>query len=152
MKADQVSPLFWLTFGLVSAFGSIKLGLGTFREPGPGLLAFLASIFICLMALVVLFQSLFLKRGFLNKLSTLWEGTSWRRPLAIGVILLGYIFSLERVGFLLTSLIMLFIILKLVEKLSWTRTIVISLSISVGTFLLFNKILKTTLPRGLIGF
>ncbi|MGC8808787.1 MAG: tripartite tricarboxylate transporter TctB family protein [bacterium] len=152
MRADQVSPLFWLAFGLLSAFGSIKLGLGTFREPGPGLLAFLASIFICLMALVILFQSLVLKRGFLNKLSTLWEGASWHRPLAIGVTLIVYIFILERVGFLLTSLIMLFIILKLVEKLPWTRTIVISLSISVGTFLLFNKILKTTLPRGIFGF
>lgn len=152
MKADQVSPLFWLAFGLLSAYGSIKLGLGTFREPGSGLLAFLASIFICLMALVVLFQSLILKRGFLNELSTLWEGASWRRPLAIGVILIFYIFSLERVGFLLTSLIMLFIILKLVEKLSWIKTIAISLSISVGTFFLFNKILKATLPKGLFGF
>lgn len=152
MKADQLSPLFWLAFGLVSAYGSIKLGLGTFREPGPGLLAFLASIFICLMAMVVLVQSLVLKRGFLHKLSSLWEGASWRRPLAIGMILIFYICTLERVGFLVTSFIMLFIIFKLVEKLSWTRTIVISLSISLGTFFLFSKILKATLPQGIFVF
>lgn len=152
MKADQVSPLFWLAFGLLSAYGSIKLGLGKLREPGSGLLPFLASIFICIMAGVILFQSLVLKRGFLNRLSTLWEGASWRHPLAIGLVLIFYIISLERIGFLVTSLIMLFIIFKLVEKLSWARTIVISLSFSLGTFFLFSKILKATLPRGIFGF
>lgn len=152
MKADQVSPFFWLAFGLLSAYGAVKMGLGTFREPGSGLLAFLASCFICLMAIIILFQSLVLKRGFLDKVYSLWEGASWRRPLAIGIILGAYIFSLERVGFLITSLAMLFVMFKLVEKLSWAKAIVISLTISWLAFILFNKILKATLPRGFLGF
>lgn len=151
MKADQVSPLFWLAFGVLSAYGSIKLGLGTLREPGPGLLAFLASCFISFMAIIVLFQALVLKRGFLEKIPNLWEGASWRRPLAIGLILVGYLFSLEKIGFLITSFAMLFITFKLVEKLPWVRTIVLSLTISGGAFILFNKILKATLPRGILG-
>lgn len=152
MKADQISPFFWISFGLLSAYGSIKLGLGTLREPGSGLLAFLASCFIILMAVIVLFQSWVFKRGYLTKVSTLWEGASWHKPLAIGLVLVGYILVLERVGFLITSLFILFIMFKVVEKLSWTKATVISLSISLGTFLLFTKILKATLPRGIFGF
>ncbi|MGQ9695739.1 MAG: tripartite tricarboxylate transporter TctB family protein [Thermodesulfobacteriota bacterium] len=151
MKADRISPIFWLAFGLLSAYGSVKLGLGTLREPGSGLLAFLASCFICLMAIIVLTQA-FLGRGFLEQVSTLWAGTSWRRPLKVGMILLAYLFSLERLGFVFTSLAILFVMFKMVEKLSWIKAIVISTSISLGTFYMFTKILKTTLPRGFFGF
>ncbi len=151
MKAERVSSLFWLAFGLLCIYGSINLGLGTIHEPGSGFLPFLASCFICLMALVVLLQTLFAQRP-MDKISSLWKETSWRRPLAIAIILVGYIFSLERLGFLLTSMAILFLMFKGVEKLSWLKATVISVTVSLGAFLLFTKILKATLPRGFLGF
>lgn len=147
-----MSSLFWFAVGLISIYGSIRLDLGTLRQPGSGLLSFLAGCFICLMAMIVLLQSFLRGRGVQVKLSSLWKGLRWHRPLAIGLILIAYILALERMGFLITSLITLFVMFKVVEKLSWGKAILISVSISAASFLLFNTLLKATLPRGIFGF
>ena len=152
MKAERLGAIFWLGVGLISIYGSAQLGIGTMRRPGSGFLSLLAGCFISLMALIVLLQSLLQRQGKEAKLSSLWEGVKWRRPLAIGLILVVYILVLEKVGFLITSLLTLFVMFKGVEKISWGKAILISVSISAGSFLLFNNLLKATLPRGIFGF
>ncbi|MFH1977416.1 MAG: hypothetical protein ABIJ52_17985 [Pseudomonadota bacterium] len=51
MKADGVSGLFWLAAGLIGMYGSVTLGIGTAREPGPGFLPFFSSLFISVVEL-----------------------------------------------------------------------------------------------------
>ena len=152
MQAERVGSLVWLAFGLLSIYGSFGLGLGTLREPGSGFLALLAGGFISLMALVVFLQSLLSGRGLMMKVSSLWEGVNWHRPLTIGLILVAYILALERIGFLITSLLTLLVMFKVVEKLPWWKAILISVTISAAAFTLFNHVLKATLPRGVFGF
>jgi len=152
MQAERVGTLFWFVFGLISIYGSIQLGVGTLREPGSGFFSFLAGAFISLMAVIVFVQSFLRGRGMRVKLSALWGGLMWYRPLAIGLILVAYILALERIGFLITSLVTLFVLFKIVERLSWMKATLISVSISAASFLLFNTLLKATLPRGIFGF
>lgn len=152
MPAERIGGLFWLAVGLGSIFGSIQLGVGTFRNPGSGFLSLLAGFFICLMALIVLFQSFFLNPGGQAKLSALWQGTRWRRPLTISILLVVYILLLETTGFLLTSLFTLLIMFKGIEKLAWRRSLILAIAISAIAFVLFNHVLKATLPRGIFGF
>ncbi len=151
MGADRVSGLFWLVFGLICIYGSVLLELGTFREPGSGFFPFLAGCFFSLMAIIVLLRSLIPGRGFQAKLSSLWEGLNWHRPLAVGLLMLGYILALERAGFFLTSLILLFFMLKWLEKFPWWKALLIPLSASAFIYLLFHTLLKATLPMGILG-
>ena len=152
MSAERASALFWLTVGLISIYGSVHLGFGTLREPGSGFLSFLAGCFICLMALIVFFQSFLSGERSPVKISTLWRGLRWHRPITIGLLTLGYILALERIGFLLSGFLLLFIILKGVENLSWRRAILIPFSTLGVSYLLFHFILKASLPRGIFGF
>ena len=152
MKAGRLSGLFWLAGGLISIYGSFLLGLGTLREPGPGLFPFFAGCFVSLMATVDYFQSFLREWEIQDKLSALWKGLNWHRPLAISLLSLGYILALERIGFLLSSFLLLFTLFKGVEKLSWRKSILIP-AITLGTiFLLINFLLKGTLPKGVLGF
>lgn len=152
LKADRLSSLCWLALGLVSMYGATRLGLGNMHEPGSGFLAFLAGIFISVLALIVFFQSFLKGRGLQVRIGALWEGANFRRPLVIGIIVLAYILILERLGFLITSFLMLTVLMKWVEKLSWRNALLIpGLTIGVS-FLLFNLFLKATLPRGIFGF
>jgi len=151
MGADRVSGLFWLGFGLLCIYGSALLGLGTLREPGTGFFPFLSGCFFALLAFVVLLRSFIPGRGFQAKISSFWKGLNWRRPLAVGLLILVYILMLERAGFLLTSLILLFFMLKWVEKFSWWKALLISASASACTYLLFHTLLKATLPIGILG-
>ena len=152
MGADRISSLFWLVFGLLCMYGSVLLGLGTLREPGTGFFPLLAGSFFTLLALIVFVRSLIPGRGFQASISSLWKGTLWRRPLAVGFLMAGYILALEWIGFLLTSLLVLLIMLKGVEKFPWWKAILISVLSSGSTFLLFHVLLKATLPTGIFGF
>jgi putative tricarboxylic transport membrane protein len=152
MPAERIGGLFWLAVGLGSIFGSIQLGVGTFRNPGSGFLSLLAGFFICLMALIILFQSFLLKPVGRMKVSTLWQGTRWGRPLTIGILLVVFILFLETTGFLLTSLFTLLIMFRGIEKLSWRRSLILAIAISAISFILFNHVLKASLPRGIFGF
>jgi len=152
MQAERAGGLFWFAVGLISIYGSIKLGLGTLREPGPGFLSFLAGCFISLTAAIVFLQSFLQRQEVVAKLSGFWKGLRWNRPLYIGFILVAYILALERIGFLLTSLLTLLVMFKGVEKLSWWKSTLISVTISAVSFWLFNNVLKATLPKGVFGF
>ena len=71
---------------------------------------------------------------------------------AIGLLTLGYILALEKIGFLLSGFLLLLVILKGVENLSWRKAILIPFSTLGASYLLFHFILKATLPKGILGF
>lgn len=152
MQAEQISSLFWLGFGLLSIYGSTKLGLGTLSEPGSGFLAFLAGLFICLMALINFLWSLLAQGGRQSYFSSLWAGVSWFRPLILVLLLLGFIMALEKIGFILSSFFIMLAMLKGLENLSWTKAVLISGISMASAYFLFVSLLKVSLPRGLIWF
>lgn len=151
MEADRMSGFFCLIFGFLCMYASTQLTLGTFREPGPGFFPFIAGCFFSLLALLIVISSFIPGKERKNKVSSLWKRVNWRRPLTAGLLLLCYILMLERMGFLLTSLIVLFLMLRWVEKFSWGKALLISASASACTYLLFQTLLKANLPIGILG-
>ena len=152
MKADVISSVFWLAIGLISLYGAHLLGLGTWHEPGSGFLPFLAGCFISIMALAVLLQALIRKRKSQADVTAPWKNVNWRRPLFICVMLAVYLLVFEKLGFLLTNVLLLFFLFKKVENLSWGKALVYPV-LTVGfSYLLFNVFLKATLPKGFLGF
>jgi putative tricarboxylic transport membrane protein len=82
----------------------------------------------------------------------LWKDLKWRRPAAVSLLILAYILGLERLGFVLTSLLFLLVIFKWVEKFHWQKTLLVTV-LAVGfSYLLFHTFLKASLPRGILGF
>lgn len=152
MKADRVSSLFWMAIGLGFIYGSVRLGLGTLREPGSGLLSLLAGSCLALMALILFFQSFVRGKGLQIKISALWEGMKWHRPVTIGFVLLGYILGLESIGFILCSLLLIFFMLKVLENYSWGKAALISVMASTFSYLIFSVLLKVMLPKGIFWF
>jgi putative tricarboxylic transport membrane protein len=152
MNADRVSGLFWLAVGLFTIYGSIRLGLGTLHEPGSGFLPFLAGGFISLVAMIVFLQSFIRWRGVPLNLTVLWKDVNWHRSVIIGLLTLGFIIALEGLGFFLTSFFLLFLLFKWVEKFSWGKAIIIPVLTLGVTYLLFNILLKATLPKGIFSF
>ncbi len=43
-NTDQSSSLFWLAVAIGIVFLSLKYGVGTFHEPGPGFITFFAGL------------------------------------------------------------------------------------------------------------
>ena len=152
MNAERVGSFFWMAVGLISLYGSFHLGLGDLREPSSGFLPFLAACFICFMAGIVLLQSLLPKKEVQARLSNLWAGVDWHRPLIITLLALGFILVLEWLGFILSGFLLMFILFKWEEKFPWGKAILIPVTTVGLTYLLFGLILKANLPRGVLGF
>ena len=147
-----MSSLFWMAIGLGFIYGSIRLGLGTLREPGSGFLSLFAGSCLTLMALILFFQSFIRGKGLPSKISALWEGMKWHRPVIIGLVLLGYILALESLGFILCSLLLIFFMLKALENFSWGKAALISVMASTFSYLIFSVLLKVMLPKGIFWF
>jgi putative tricarboxylic transport membrane protein len=151
MNAERMGGIFWLIFGLLVMFGSFRLGLGILQAPGSGFLGFLAGAFVFLMAVIILVQS-FLGKDSQVKLSALWKDSQWWRPATVALLVLAYVLVLERLGFLLTSLLFMLIMFKWVEKFPWPKTVLVTLAVVFCSYLLFHTLLKASLPQGVLGF
>lgn len=152
MKADRVSSLFWMAIGLGFIYGSVRLGLGTLGEPGSGFLSFLAGSCLTLLALILFIQSFIQGKGLPGKMSALWAGMKWHRPVMIALVLLGYILGLESIGFILCSLLLIFLMLRVLEDFSWGKSVLISVLASASSYFIFSVLLKVMLPRGVLRF
>ncbi len=145
---DLGSSCFWALFSVLVAWESSHLRLGSLHKPGAGFLPFLAACTLAGLSLIVVIQSL-LKREEEEPAPGI-EKVRWSKALLILLFLLGYAFSLERLGFVITTFLLLFLLLKLIEPQSWPRTILISLFGSVLSYLFFQSWLQVQLPQGLL--
>jgi putative tricarboxylic transport membrane protein len=103
------------------------------------------------MAIIVFLQS-FARGKDQGRIAALWTGVNWHRPLIITLAILGFILVLENLGFILTSFLLMFVLFKWVEKISWAKAIFIPGLVLGLTYLVFEVFLKATLPKGFLGF
>ncbi len=62
-----------------------------------------------------------------------------------------YAFTIERLGYLLSTGVVTFALLWYFNRRAWLFNIVMSVGISVSIFILFDTLLKQSLPRGIFG-
>lgn len=152
MNAERLSSLAWLLVGAASIYGAIDLGIGSMEEPGSGFMAFAGGCFISLMALLIFFQSYKADPALQTRVSSLWKGVNWSRSIAITLITLAFILSFDKLGFFTSGFILLVIIMRWLEGLRWTTSLVVPLVAVVSTYLLFHTVLQISLPSGIFGF
>ncbi len=141
-----------MILGGVIIYGSVQLNLGSLTEPDSGFLPFLAGCSICLTAIIVFLQSFIQGERVQDKLSALWQGLRWWRPTVVLFLLLVYTLVMRKIGFLLTTFVILFMMFRVVERLSWRKTVSLSILISFLSYLLFDVFLGATLPKGIFSF
>lgn len=149
-KAERISPLIWLLFALYICVESLRLPLGSWRDPGPGFLPLGAGFCLGILSATAYFQ-----RG--SPKGEEGQGSKdskgrWKSILFILLALCGYSVFLEFLGFLLTTFLLLLLLFRFVEPQPWKTVIGGSLLASVASYVVFEIWLKTQLPRGILGF
>jgi putative tricarboxylic transport membrane protein len=150
-KADRISGSFWLIFSLFMSYHSYKLGLGTLHQPGPGFVFFWTGIVIALLSLTVVAGSFKRPSAGDAKESPSGEGKVTKVILVLASLFL-YGMLLERLGFLIVTLLLLLFLLGIIEKKRWIFTIPMSLVITMIYYLVFEVGLQSQLPKGLLDF
>ena len=151
MSKERISSLIFLLAGIYGLIFGIQLPLGSWREPGPGVLPLILSILLCVSGVLrFIFGK---KKGEAEeKQKIVWSemGKKVVTPLKILGVTTLFILLLERVGYLLASSLFVFILFFWISRYRLLVALGLALFIGVGTWYFFVKILSVQLPQGFL--
>lgn len=148
LRYDRVGGVIWMVLGIALGIGSIKLGLGTFHNPGPGFMPFLTGSLLGLLGLILTLtktqEGSEKKRGEEISIRKFWEKGVY--ALIASFI---YNFLLEPLGFVIATLLLIFSLLKIMGTRRWFSPALISFLAVVLSYFIFIVWLRISFPRGL---
>ena len=151
MKKFHIIPIiFWVGFSLFIMTLSYKLGLGGIDNPGAGLMPFLLSLLLLLISIFFLI-SLFLKKG--ERYEIVKEdkvGLDFKKISLVCASLFVYALLLERLGYLITTSLLLILLFKSLG-LKWRFVFITSGLTVLITYFLFTY-LGVIFPSGIFEF
>lgn len=150
---DQRNMISSMVFFLLAAFAlitSLSLGIGSLHNPQTGFMPFWTSLLILLFSLI-LFGLTYSNRSVAVRWADLWRPVRWQRSVLAALAMSIYVLVLPSAGYLIATTILMFALFKLGSMKNWTAVIASFLSVLL-TFGLFSFLLKTPLPRGILGF
>ena len=150
-KADIAGGFFWLIFSVFVSYESYKLGLGTLHQPGPGFLFFWTGVIVGILSVTIMIRS-FRKGPPDHAKEDSFGKWNVKKIILVLASLLLYTLLMEPVGFLLVTLLLFLFLLGIVEKKSWRFAALVSVIVSAASYLIFEVVLQSQLPRGLLGF
>jgi putative tricarboxylic transport membrane protein len=143
IKADRWIGLLLALFSTYVCIESVRLGLGTFHQPGPGFLPFSAAATLGVLSLALIPRAHF---GRTEKREA-WQNTG--RILLVFLALLGFTVLVERLGFLLTAFLLVWFLLKVVERRGWVFSVGVAVVVTAASYAVFDVWLRAQLPAGL---
>jgi putative tricarboxylic transport membrane protein len=74
---------------------------------------------------------------------------SWSKPLLVIVCLTAFSFALEPLGFLLSSIPLMLLLLRVIDPVRWTLAIPVAALVPLGMWWVLKRLLLIQLPSGL---
>ncbi|MHB9096517.1 MAG: tripartite tricarboxylate transporter TctB family protein [Syntrophales bacterium] len=146
MTTDRLSGACLVLVGLFVVWERRVLPLGTAHHPGPGYVPLLIALLLILFGTILIFS---------GKRAPSIRSVSWpEAPHAIA-ILACCVFTtamMERIGYRVTMLIALGFLFGVMERIKPWLAATLTAGLALGSFWLFDSLLRVPLPRGVWGF
>jgi putative tricarboxylic transport membrane protein len=139
-------------FGGITVLLSLRMPIGTFRAAGTGMFPLILGILLMILSgafiLKIFFQG---REGQVKKEASIESSESpIQLILFLGTMALATLFF-NRLGYPLTSFLLLVALLRILGVKRWGLNILISVVTAVGSYFLFVKWLNIPMPKGWIG-
>jgi hypothetical protein len=118
--------------------------VGSPTEPQPGFFPFLGGISLIVLSTIILFK------GRIGQSQEKVVFGEVRRPALLLVVMIVLVGVLDRLGYVIGTFIASGLILRILNVKSWRVLILTSLCLSIGTYILFDKLLGIELPVGIL--
>ncbi len=146
-RLDKIGAIVCLAIAGIALWQSVKVPMGSIRQPGPGFLPFWVGVILALLSAVLWFQAGYRKPAVETARFFSGEG-KWPYVVAAGVGLLIYTFLLEPLGFIISTFFLLIFLFRVIGKQKWWVGVTGSILVTFFTHLIFRVALKVQLPRG----
>ena len=140
--------LFWVALGILVCYGATRLGLGSVTEPSSGLIFFWSGLILVILSFMVLAEGLHGTEEIVHETGEM----NWVKIALVLLSLVLYAFFLERLGFVVTTFLLLSFLLGWIERTNWARSLGVASAAALGSFAIFEVWLKIRLPKGIFGF
>jgi putative tricarboxylic transport membrane protein len=140
--------LIGFALGIFVIRSGLKLKLGTINDPGAGYVLFYTGILMCLFAATIVFASL--SEGG-PTFGSRWRNARWTKPAIVIACLTAFAFALDPFGFLLSSIPLVLLLMRLIDPVRWELALPISVLVPAGMWWLLKKVLGIQLPSGMFG-
>lgn len=155
----SVNTLKWLvsilllTFSGVYLAESLSLEVGSVKLPGPGFLPTVVGIFLGFLVLFHLIEGFLFGRKSLGvKKEEFPQGRNFLRLIEILSLLAFCGVFLEKLGYILTTIILVGASLYFLEMRGWVRIVLISILTSGCSYYFFRVMFDIPLPQGIFPF
>jgi putative tricarboxylic transport membrane protein len=138
--------LIGLALGIFVIRSGVKLKLGTINDPGSGYVLFYTGMLMCVFAITIIAAAI--KEGGATFASR-WEGARWTKPLLVIACLVAFSFALNQIGFLLSAIPLMLLLLRVVDPVRWTLAIPIAVLAPLGVWWVLQRLLLIQLPSGI---
>jgi len=148
-RYTMIALFFWTGLGVFILIHSYGLGLGKLSSPGPGLMPFLVGALLVLFSLVAVWR----RWSHKTPVQPGEEVSKGRADLSKVALVLGcllaYAFFLERLGYLVTSFLMLTLLFRAMGSKRWSMAVTTSLLTVLVTYFAFTY-LGLVFPSGIV--
>jgi putative tricarboxylic transport membrane protein len=138
--------LIGLALGIFVIWSGLKLKLGTINDPGSGYVLFYTGILMCVFAATIIIAAV-TEGG--PTFGSRWKDMRWTKPLLVITCLIAFSFSLDTFGFLLSTIPLMVLLLRVIDPVRWSLTIPIALLAPLGVWWVLKRLLLIQLPSGI---
>ncbi|MHB8910491.1 MAG: tripartite tricarboxylate transporter TctB family protein [Syntrophales bacterium] len=129
---------------------SLRLGVGALHDPGPGFMLFWAGVLLTICSSILLGASL-LKRIEPVRRSDAPKGGDRRNVVIAVAALIAYCLAVPKLGYRISTFALMLVLFSLGRMKPWV-VILGSLLAVLASYYLFDQLLRTPLPRGMLRF
>jgi putative tricarboxylic transport membrane protein len=147
---DLYSALFLTILGISTCVLAYRLGLGSIRNPGPGLIPFGVAVLLGLMSIGLFLRGLFRSTEGPQR-EGVFKGAEWRGVVLTLCGLLGYGAAFNFLGFRLSTFFLMLLLIGVVGRQKWWLTFMISIFTVGCAYVLFVVWLGCPFPTGPLG-
>jgi putative tricarboxylic transport membrane protein len=138
--------LIGLALGIFVIRSGLKLKLGTINDPGSGYVLFYTGILMCVFAATIIIAAI-TEGG--PTFGSRWKDTRWTKPLLIIACLIGFAFALDTIGFLLSAIPLMLLLLRVIDPVRWSLAVPIAFLAPLGVWWVLKRLLLIQLPSGI---
>jgi putative tricarboxylic transport membrane protein len=144
-NAELWGGVIWFALGLFVIEQGRRLGLGSINEPGMGFTLFWIGLVVCGLSFGVAAQAI-TNEG--PSVRALWHDTRWGKTLIVIVTFVVYAFAFTRLGFLLSTIPLMLVLLRAVDPVRWTLAVPLAIGMPLLIWWVLKQLLQIQLPNG----
>jgi hypothetical protein len=150
MKAEYLSSIAIAVISFLACAGAVKLGAGQIGSPGPGFFPLVLGGTTGILSLIILFNKLWKKKKFTVAQSRVSAGGVIKVACILSA-LVAYGLFVEKIGYVLITLIIFGFLLKVAGAKKWSFVVGGAVVVAVGSYILFSSLLGVSLPKSPFG-